>query len=366
MEIGRFIHKHRMVLILIAIALALAAFSITFFQPQVVGDSPSYVEAMGVLTGLPVPEDFVPNRILTTFGGLVSVLALAPIFGILPAWLLLNVVFYVVMALASFYLFKEVFEDERIAFLGSLFVIGNYAPLVFGLAYLMDMGGWAFLLLSFWGVARFIKTGTSSSVLWAAAAVGAGGLFKEYALLGCIAIAVALILMAFREPRRAIPLMPLTAAIALTPVALVHIGVYQNFGYTYLDWTRHNAETYVYSSRVIELIKSFGSLTNLLAPLTALGAWIWGSSCVRTGRAALEDPKNMIVAAVIASALPVFFWGGITQRVLFVAVPALALVAGFLFERRKQWWTGFLGVAALYVITNISVDFLLATIDLPL
>lgn len=365
MDTPPFFKRYKVEVRIAICAVIIAVLTILYLQPQLVGDSPSYVEAMGVLTGLPVQQDFVPNRILTTFGGLVSVLALAPLLGILPAWLFINVMFYVGMALASLSLFKEVFDDERVAFLGPLFIVGSYAPLAFGLAYLMDIGGWMFLLLALWGVARFVRTGSTAPILWAAAAVGIGGLFKEYALLGCIAIAVALVWHAFRDPIRAISLMPLTAAIALAPVAFVHMGVYQHFGYTYLDWAHYNAEKYIYDSRIGEFIKALGSLTNVLAPLAVIGTWIWVRELVRAGRDAFSNPRHIIIIAVVASTLPVFFWGGITQRVLFVTIPAFALLAGFLFEQKKKWRYSFLGISGFYFLINVSMDHLLEVINLP-
>ncbi len=365
MNIQNFVRGHRMLLALLCITLLLALFSIQYLTPQPFGDSPSCVESIGVMTGLPASEGFVPNRILTAFGGLLLVLLLAPLFGILPAWMGINVLFYLVMAIASFFLIREIFKSDRIAFLGALFIAGNYAPLVFGLHYLMDMGGWAFYLLALWGVARFVNTNSASAILWASAAVGVGALFKEYALLGAIAIAVALIAYAFREPLRAVKLMAATAALALTPVALVHIGVYNAYGYTYLDWARYNAEMYVYTSRTVELVKAIGSLVQLLAPLAAWGAWLFVRRLAKAGRGELLSPLNVTIAAVVLSALPALFWGGVTQRVLFVLVPAAALLASFVFERYERRWYAFLLIAAIYIVIAFSTDVLLPAIQLP-
>jgi len=344
---------------LTAITLFLGAFSLLYLHPPLQSDSTSYIQAMGILAGNPLPADFVPTRILATTGGLSLVLLLGHFFGILNAWILMNFIFFIVIALASFFLLRTIFESERVAFLGALFIVGNYGPIVFGLNYLMDAGGWAFYLLALWGVARYVQTRSASAILWASAAVGIGGLLKEYALLGCIAIAVALIWSFFREPRRASYLALATAVIAILPVALVHTVVYMKFGYTYLDWVQYNKQTYVYASRIVEYVKAIGWLINILAPFAIAGAWIWGRSIVKSGRAFLETPRNIAVIAVVLSAMPVFAWAGITERVLFVLVPAAALFACFLFERYERIWYVFLAPLALYLVASVSMDTLI-------
>lgn len=69
--------------------------SISLFKPIIDGDGLSYVEAIKVLQDGNVPAQFVPNRILTTFLGLDSVILFSKIFGSIEAgWLILNILFY--------------------------------------------------------------------------------------------------------------------------------------------------------------------------------------------------------------------------------------------------------------------------------
>ena len=96
----------------------------------------------------------------------------------------------------------------------------------------MDGGGWAFYVLALWGVCVFARSGSAKAILAAATAVGIGTLFKEYALLGAVAIAVVLLYRFRAEPMRTVRLIAMTATIALLPIAFVHLEVYRHFGYT--------------------------------------------------------------------------------------------------------------------------------------
>lgn len=362
-----FFHKHRYALILALFALVVACASVAYLKPAPVGDTPSYVEAMSVLLGGETPQDFTPNRILTTPLSLVLVLAFAPLFGLLHGWLVLNTLFLIVFALASLYLLKELFKDERTALLGALFLIGNYAVVAFGPAYLMDMGSWAALMLALLFSIRFIRTRTDSDILYAAAAVGVGTLLKEYAILGGIGIAVALTYECIRRyPRfmHAIGLAVTSAAIALIPVAVIHFEVYRHFQYTYLDWMHYNRDAYHYSSRIVEYVKALGSLMNVLALASLAGLAVFFGR-IRRG----EIPAGSIAAtaAVLLTGIPAFVWGGITQRVLFVLVPAAVVFACFFFDRYRARWVWFLPFVALYVAISFLMDpVILPAVNLPL
>jgi len=64
-------------------------------------------------------------------------------------------------------------------------LITNYAMIVFALFELcVDVGGWAFYILSLYFTLRYSKTGDRKALLISAMFIGIGGLFKEYALSG--------------------------------------------------------------------------------------------------------------------------------------------------------------------------------------
>lgn len=339
--------------------------SFFYIRPFPDDDSPSYIAAMQYLSG---ETDTIssPTRILNTAGGLVITNALAPLFGgLLPGWLAMNVFFYFLLAFSFFYLLREFFASEWVALIGTLLLAGNYAPLVFGLGYLMDAGGWALYALSLLFLHRY-ATSNETRYLWcAAAAVGVGGLFKEYALLGGLAIAAYVFIERYPRVWRAFLQLIPAGVIAALPVTCVHIAVYLTFGYTYLDWVRETNSIYgnAYASRVVEYIKSFGSLLNLLAPLALLGS-IYFVHSLKRGE--LSRTHITYIAAVACSVIPVFFWPGITQRVLFICVPLLVLVAAFFIKRFERQWYLFIPFLVAYVALNVLMDsVILPNLDIP-
>jgi hypothetical protein len=348
------------------VALALAAMTFAYVAPGPANDTSTYVTAMDVLRGAPVPEGFVPNRVLTTFGGLSVIILLTPLFGQEGAWLLMNTMFYVVLAFAVFYMFRTLFESERVAFVGMLFVIGNYAPIISGLALLMDAGGWAFYVLTLWGVARYAKTGESRAILLAAAAVGIGALFKEYALLGCVAIATVLMWRYYSEKSKVLPLMVATAFIATVPTILVHAYIYATFQYTYLDWASYAKNAYTYSSRTVEYGKAILSLVQIVLLPALAGGFLLARSLLRSGWDSFGSSRNIAISAVILSGLPALMWGAITQRVLFPLIPGAVALACVFIKQYEERWLLFIPVVVLYIAIAFHTDYLLAVINVPL
>jgi hypothetical protein len=243
-----------------------------------------------------------------------------------------------------------------------LFLAGNYAMLNFGLNFLMDMGGWMFYILSIYFLQRYAKQQQRKDVLIASALVGVGGLFKEYAFLPIVSIAIFLIYENRHSIVSIIKESCLPALVALLPILAVYSFVFLKFGYTYVDWLEINQETYVYASRIIEYIKSIGSLLNFLGPLFLAGIVVLAKEWNM-----LEARVKVFLIAMLASFLPIFFWPAITQRVLFVIVPFTIIIATFLFRRYPRYFPVFMVILILYILTSFFMDsFLLKFINLPL
>ena len=341
-----------------------ALLSIYFLKPEIEGDTPSYLDAISVLNGAQTPPNFSPNRILTTFGALESVILFTNIFGsIFEVWLFLNLIFYFIVSFAFYFLVRKIFNSTQVAFLATLFLASNYALLDFGLTYLMDIGGWAFYTLSLLFTYRYIESGNYKNLLWAGMAIGIGGLFKEYAFLACIPIAVIVVYEYWQRPLVLIKKAILPALFTLLPIVLVYAYVFKNFDYSYLDWLSFNKSYYVYDSRIIEYIKSLGSLYNFLAFLLFGGLYC----ALRFGKEIMADKKTRIfIMGVFLSILPILFWPAITQRILFITVPAGILLASFLFKKYEKYWWDFLPILALYAISNLAMDtFILPNLNLP-
>ncbi len=361
-----FIRDYAWEIVLGAGMVILCGLSLLVLHPTIGGDSPSYLEAMRVMSGGHTPIGFVPNRILTTFGGVILIPLIAPLFGgTLHAWLAMNIFFFFMLGYASFLLFRSLFGSAPVALLGAFFVIANYAPMVFGLAYLMDIGGWAFFMAALLFVYRYLEDGSFRTILCAALLTGIGTVFKEYAALASIAITCAVAYRAYPSLAKIEGALAPAGALAFALVAPIHLYVYMRFGYTYLDWTaqQHAAYDTAYASRLIEYIKAGGALLNLLAPLALAGM------CIAYRRALSGELPANVAAFIIACAVsivPIFFWPGITERVLYVGVPLAALFACFLFYQFRRTWYVFLPLLALYAGASVVMDsVILRVVNLP-
>lgn len=352
-------------LALIVSIFCLIILSLVFLKPQVAGDGVTYLDSINFLVSGEATADFMPNRLMTTLAGLEIIIIFGKLFGSqLGVWLTMNMLFYAFTAIIFYELLKLLFTDKKVALLGTLFLMGNYATLAFGLNYLMDMGGWFFYVASLWLVLRYVKFNRRSELLLAAFLVGIGGLFKEYALLGVIPIAGILIYENYNSFSRLIKQSYLPAILASGPILLVYVIIYLKFNYTYLDWV-NDSYKYGYSSslllRLTEYIKSFGSLYNLLAIFLASGFVVlcskWRHVLVR---------ERVFIVSVIASFLPVFIWGGVTQRILFITVPAAIIISCFFFERHKNKLYLYYVILSIYISLSFLMDsVILNKINLP-
>jgi glycosyltransferase involved in cell wall biosynthesis len=330
--------------------------------PDPDSDTPSYTAAMKVLVTNEYPAGYTPTRILTTFGGMQTVLALNHLFGnIYSSWIFMNVIFYLIACMVFFKILKILFENEYVALLGTLFLAGSYAMISFGLDYLMDMGGWMFYIVSLYFLLRYIKENRVRDLGFAAFAVGLGGLFKEYAFLACIPIAVIIIGYHFRQPTKIFKKGIATAALALVPTLLLYAFVYSKFNYSYADWLAFNENYYTYSSRIIEYIKSLGSLINILAFLFLGGAYY----LFREGKRLVDCRYHIFILGMCMSILPILFWPAITQRILFITVPFAIVIASVLIKKFETKWYWFIPVLILYLAASFTMDTLLTVVNLP-
>ncbi len=334
-----------------------------FLPPDVQGDTYSYVESMRVLTGGPVGSDFVPNRLLTTFAPLWLIAWLGQWLGnLFFVWFLFNSVIYFMAAGSAYLILRRLFAgNEKIAMLGGWFFAGNYGILHFGPNYLMDIGGLAFYIFSLSFLLKYLGRPWSGHLYLAALAVGVGGLFKEYAFLGVIAIAVVIIARSWRQPMIVFWLGVQTALLALTPSILVHGYIFGRFGYAYADWLTNNQEQYQYASRLAEYLKAGGSLLNFLIIPFVLGLiflarhWFF-----------VADRVRIFISAVGLSLLPLLFWPAITQRILSVTTFLVIVVAGFAWQYHSRWWRLWVGMLIAYVLVTFTMDaFFLDVINLP-
>lgn len=349
---------HKYLLICITMTTVIAGISLSIIKPSVVpeSDSISYLKTMSALDGIDSADQYA-YRIITTAGGLWTVLVLSKIFNSYEnAWLFMNIIFYIISALLMYEIVRRVHDNPHVALLSSLFLTANYAMINFGLGYFMDIGGWTFFLASALGVLMYSKSGMKKHLLWSAVAVGVGGLFKEYAFLGAFLIGFYLLYENIAKKKSFLEKVWLPSLIVSIPTLVLHSIVYIKYNFTYFDWLAFNQGYYIYASRIIEYTKSLGSLLNVLAILSAIGIYyIW--------RKKQDWP---FVICFFSSVLPFLFWPAITQRIDFIIVPAVILFASYFFKQYENKIYIFAPIFVIYFLLNLYMDsFVLNFINLP-
>ena len=181
--------KDKYKILLFFILIFLTIFSVLALNPKIEGDSLLYVSSIEVLeTGIESVE-FIPMMILTTILGLKLIMFFDFFFhNIAISWSVVNGLLFVGSGLVFFSLLKRIFEDSKVSFLGTLFLMTNYAPISFGMAYMMDIGGWFFYIASLYFSYRYLEAEEAEDkwLYISAFMIGIGGLYKEYAFVAYI------------------------------------------------------------------------------------------------------------------------------------------------------------------------------------
>jgi hypothetical protein len=347
------------------ILIFVCVFSIYALKPKIAGDSFLYIDSIEVLkTGIQ-PPGFVPMMIVSTYLGLRLIMLLNLVTGsIAISWLLLDVVLFITMGLFSYSLFTRIFKDSRVAFLGTLFLITNYAAVSFGLGYLMDMGGWAAYMAALYFTYRYLETQDEKNT-WlytAAAIVGIGGLYKEYAFVAYVVIVGAIIWKYWKHWKKIFWGILYTGCLAFVPFFLLNVYGYFNFNhYTYIDWLLYQG-VYAYQNKTIEFIKSFGSIYNF-----GWFLFIGGFSILLQQLKEVRSDKNILfIWLVILSAFSVLAWPVVT-RVLFIAMPAAVLVTCLYIKKIEKYRYITVLILMLYIVSSYLMDaFVLDFVNLPI
>lgn len=356
------------------IALVIIATSAAAVFTRVVdGDAVGYANAVKVYQGtahLEISQGLTGNildivtahRILTTALGIKAVQIFSEMFdSLIVGWVVWDTLLFFAVSI-TFYLFLErFFKSSRVALIGGLFFAGNYSMVAQGLGLFMDIGGWFFYILSLYWLYVYIESGRYRDVFLSALAIAIGGFFKENTFVASIPLAVVLLFEYHRSLltflKRSIPL----GILIVVPTAIFHMAIYLKYGYVYTYWIRL-AGTLEYSSIISEYVKSFGSLLSFLAPVALIGAVIlWRE------RAHLDAKRLVFLTGVIISTFPAIMWPAITQRVLFLVLPWVIILAGFCIKRYERHWYAFLPILVVYILAAFSMDaFILDFVNLPI
>jgi glycosyltransferase involved in cell wall biosynthesis len=351
-SVGRDTYKS----VLFSIAFCVLLLSLVLFKPNMLGgDSQTYVESLSVIkTGI-VPSDFIPNRILTTSLGLLSILSLDIVIqNIAVSWMFINIVLLLILVIYFYNLILELFNDKKVAFIGGLLLCTNYSFINFGPAYLMDAGGWALYVIALYYLYKYIKS-AKRIPLWSALLIAIGGLWKEYVFLASVVLAGAIVIKYWGSWNRICRYVLLCAAVILLPTLILNLFVYYKYHYSYFSWFKHQ-DIYTYSSRIVEYIKAFGSLYNFGWFLFLPGLFVFMKKSIRSVNKNEYSIQVVYILLILVSTIPFLIWPAITQRILFITIPGIILVSLFAIRYFKydQYYTW--GILSLYTISNFIMN----------
>jgi len=349
------------VAMLLASFVAIIIINYFILPPTVLGDAFSYLKSMEVLKTGTVPDNFAPNRILTTYLGMNAILFVAKLTGnILTAWTIVNGLLFV-LANIFFYLllrnFLRSYNGASASFpaiMGALFFATNYAMLAKGLNYTMDIGGWAFYVFSLYFSFRYVESTKTKYYILSGAMVGAGLFFKEYAVLGFVVIIGAIFYKNWGLWKKMPSKILVVSAVSFLPILILYLSVYLKYDYSYLNWLQFNDNKFGshYSSRFLEYIKAFGSLYNFGWFMFVGGIYY----LVRQGRKIINNNHLVFFGLVALSGLMVFAWPAITQRILFVAIPSVILISSIFISAYKKR-SVIIVLFCLYLLASYTMDY---------
>ncbi len=339
-------------ILLTAVLLFLVVFSPYALKPQIAGDSLLYVDSISVLKTNIKPPGFEPMMILTTPLGLSGIMFFDLFFKNLAiSWLVLDSILYVMMGLFFYSLLVRILRDRQAAFLGTLFLVTNYAAVVFGLGYLMDMGGWAFYMASIYFSYRYLEDGQNKWLYVSSALIGLGGLYKEYAFVAYLIVFAAILWKNWREWKKITVLVFVSGVLAFTPFLLANIYTYTHYNhYTYLNWFNHQ-KVYAYQDRLVEFIKSLGSIYNFAWFLFIPGLY----GLLKRYKEVIKNKDLFFIWLVILSGFAALLWPVVT-RVLFIAMPGAVLVTTLFIEKVKNRAYVIWPILFIYIFSSFLMD----------
>ncbi len=355
--------KYKFILFIFLIFLSI--FSIQALAPQIAGDSLLYVTSIKVLETGVQSAGFVPMMILSTFLGLKLIMFFNFFTGsVAVSWLLLDSIFYVLMGMFFYSLVKRITRDHVVAFIATIFLATNYAAVSFGMAYMMDIGGWAFYVASLYFSYRYLEGDTVENkwAYFSGIAIGLGGLYKEYAFVAFIVLFSVIAWKDWKNWKNIFVKVFATGCLAFLPFLVMNVYTFYYFdGYTYLDWFLHNQNAYTYQNRIVEFIKSFGSIYNLLWFFILGGFYI----LIKNYKNIPRDKNLLFMCFLILPCFSVLLWPVVT-RVLFITAPTAILISSLFISKIEKKLYVFLPVLMVYALLSYYMDaYILDFINLP-
>ena len=278
--------------------------------------------------------DIYPGRYLNPFYPLIAGKVL---FFLSPAsaLILMNIFFYTGLIFLTYFLIRDVFEDEIAALFTAIFVMTGYTMVRYALTQVQDMGGYFWFVLTLFAAWRWYKRPSWSLVALGSASTAFGLLTKESGAMAAVFFGILVLWSKRKFFFKAVTL----AVFAVLPFATIVINKIRSYDVDYdsLEWFRDNWE--IYAATNYNFTKWLGinaSTFNLLIPVFLLGLYL----LLKNWRTVGADVKVYLLA-VLPSSLSYFAWPLFISRTVFICSWFVLPVAAYALRRlmsRGQIW----------------------------
>lgn len=250
--------------------------------------------------------------------------------------LVINILFYFGLIVATFYLLRELGFQDKFATIGSSWVATGYPVLKYGLALLTDISGWFFAGAT---IALFligIRKNNSMLLITSSVVAFIGSLCKETGLLGLGFAGMYLVLHIFftRKKEYILDLVKISVPFLILE-SLFLLSLFQKSGSqtSFIDWFLFNKNTIGYDLHTwFYFFFTEASTFSLLWVYAAYGVWMLVSKKIY-----LPREKLIIGISLCAATLPVLVWPVFLTRVLYIGyllVIPISLAALFVWSEK--------------------------------
>ena len=325
---------------------------------KIAEDATTYHAAISFLKGDLADSQSIYSRLLTTPLMLLSVRAVDfftnNIYGSMAA---VNILFYFLLIIVFYKLVFEIFRDSKIAVFSSILFFCNYYIININNAFLTDMAGRFFLILTSLLAVKYFLRRENIYYYLAILSSAVGVFFKEFGGLGMISLAC-LILLSEINWKEKIKKILVAGALFLTPLLIYYLWFYFHFNFSYFNWYQYAVDAYVYDSAVhglMPFIKVMGWLF-----LAGWPIFLFGLCKVFTN---LDIKNKLVLLGLLPASISFFIWPVFMQRTAFVLVPWLSLIAGYGLSFIKNKYISIV-LLAFYVLVNYNIKRLLPIINI--
>ena len=276
---------------------------------------------------------------------------------ILASMAIVNVLFFFLAILVFYKLVFEIYKDSKTAFFASALLFSNYYIINIYNAFIADMGGRFFLLLTNLLVVKYFLSSRNSYYYLAILSASIGVFFKEFGGLGLISLLCLILFLKINWKEKLKKIILAGVLFSISPF-IYHLWFYLHFDFSYFDWYKFNIYDYTTNNvhGLAIFVKVMGWLFLAGWPFFLWGLWKeYQNSDIK---------RKMVLIGLITCVSFFFAWPVFMQRTAFVLVPWLSMIAGYGLGFIKNKYLPFL-LLVIYLIINYNIERLLSVINLP-